>query len=486
MNGESIQPVSFPDFLAARLPWAKRLIPLVLLAQLLVGCAHYPINAPLAAHDPAHGYRLENLHDADNSSSLLVVLTLSGGGTRAAALAYGVLEQLGKANIEWEGRRKRLLDEVDIISAVSGGSYTAAYYALYRDRLFVDFEHDFLTRNVQGEVTRKILAPLNLIRTSGPMFGRPDLLDEYLDDELFHGATFGHLLQSGRRPFLIINASDMSLGARFEFTQDQFDLLCSDLSAYPLSRAVAASSAVPFVLSPMTLRNYAGTCGYREPDWVPDALADRTASARRFSKASELRSYLDADTRPFIHLLDGGISDNTGARGLLDRVLSQQYPQLLAQELSTPALRKVVLIMVSAETRPDLSLDRIESAPTILQVVRNVKDIPINRYSFETTELLRAHFDAMARRDREQGSAASTIEFYQVEVALETIPDESERLRFMNIPTSFYLPAEQVDELRQLAARLLANSPEYRRLRRDLNASEASDVHTDQARPDAQ
>ncbi|MHB1236840.1 MAG: patatin-like phospholipase family protein [Gallionella sp.] len=472
------------------LPSVSRWLVGLLLLLLVAGCAHYPVNTPLAHYDASAGYRLENLHDPDNSGSLLVVLTFSGGGTRAAALAYGVLEQLAQTEIVWEGRRKRLLDEIDIISAVSGGSYTAAYYALYRERMFTDFERDFLKRDflkrdVQSEITRKILAPVNLIRTSGSTFGRIDLVGEYLDEELFHGATFGDLLRSGRRPFIIINASDMSLGTRFEFTQDQFDPLCSDLSPYLLAPAVAASSAVPIALSPLSLRNNAGTCDYREPEWVAAALTDRAASARRFYKASELRSYLDADKRPYIHLLDGGLSDNTGVRALLDRVPAEENSLRLAQALGAPALRKVVLIMVSAETQPDLSLDRVESVPTIFQVIRNVKDIPINRYSFETTELFKTHFDAWARRGREQGGDAQAIEFYLVEVTLEAIPDEQERQRFMRIPTSFYLPAEKVDALRQLAAGLLTDSPDYRRLLHDLGTNEGIDLRTEQVSPEA-
>lgn len=439
---------------------------------LFSGCAHYQANVKLARHDLASGYRLETLAPDENSGSLLVVLTFSGGGTRAASMAYGVLEQLAKTEIDWEGRHKRLLDEVDIISAVSGGSYTAAYYALYRDRLFTDFERDFLKRDVQGEILRKILAPANLVRSSSPQFGRIDLVAEYLDENIFHGATFGDLQRRGR-PFLLINASDMSLGTRFEFTQDQFDLMCSDITPYLLAHAVAASSAVPIVFSPLTLRNYAGECDYREPDWVPQALNNRMDSARRFYKASELRSYLDRAKRPYIHLLDGGISDNTGLRGLLER-----NPQRLTRALGTPALRKVVLIMVSAETRPDLSLDRVEAVPTALQVIRNVKDIPINRYSFETTELFKSQIENRVRREGGQET-----EFYLVEVTLEAITDENERDRYMSIPTSFALPAETVDELQRLARRLLTDSPDYRRLLLNLSTDKDADVPTGQVIP---
>ncbi len=244
---------------------AKGLV-ILAVALLASGCAHYPGDAKLDRYDAGYGYRFTNLSSADNSDSLLVVVTFSGGGTRAAAFAYGVLEQLAKTGINWESQSKRLLDEVDIISSVSGGSYTAAYYALNRDRVFEDFESAFLKRNVQGELTRKILTPYNLARAAGPTFGRIDLVVEYLDDELFRGATYGDLVKAGRRPFILINASDMSLGTRFEFTQDQFDLLCSDLSQFPLARAVAASNAVPVLFSPLTVWNYGGHCGYMEPE----------------------------------------------------------------------------------------------------------------------------------------------------------------------------------------------------------------------------
>ena len=402
------------------------------LLALYYGCAHYPMNAELERYDPASGYRLETLAADGNSGSLLGVLAFSGGGTRAAALAYGVLEELAQTEIVWEDRRKRLLDEVDIISAVSGGSYTAAYYALFRERLFTDFASDFLGRNVQGEITRKILAPINLMRTWNPKFGRIDLVSKYLDDTLFHGATYEDLLDQGR-PLVLINASDMSLGSRFEFTQDQFDLLCSDLAQYSIAQAVAASSAVPVALSPLTLRNYANDCGYQEPDWVSQALSDRAGSARRFHKASELRSYLDHTRRPYIHLLDGGISDNTGLRALLDRtVADRDAQQRLVSALSVSALRKVVLILVSAETRPDLSLDRIEAVPTIFQVIRNVKDIPINQYSFETTELFKAQI-----KDGVQRQEGQDMELYLIEVTLEAVADENERDHYMSIPTSF-------------------------------------------------
>ncbi|HTO98212.1 MAG TPA: patatin-like phospholipase family protein, partial [Myxococcales bacterium] len=105
-------------------------------AALLAACAHWPENAPLARQDLRAGYRLENVRRPKQSDDLLLFLAFSGGGTRAAALSYGVLEELARTEVTLGGTRRRLLDEVDVISAVSGGSFTATYYALKGDKIF--------------------------------------------------------------------------------------------------------------------------------------------------------------------------------------------------------------------------------------------------------------------------------------------------------------------------------------------------------------
>src|SRR5450631_516970 len=99
----------------------------VLACALLTACASFaPVNPPLARYAPDAGYRFERLEKGDNSDELFVIVTFSGGGTRAAALAYGVLEALRDTAIQWRGRTLALLDEVDVISSISGGSFPAA------------------------------------------------------------------------------------------------------------------------------------------------------------------------------------------------------------------------------------------------------------------------------------------------------------------------------------------------------------------------
>ena len=95
------------------------------------------------------------------SDELLLILAFSGGGRRAAAFAYGILEELAATPVMLGGQSRRLLDEVDLISSVSGGSFTAAYYGLYGDRIFREFQTDFLRRPVERALFLQLFRPRN-------------------------------------------------------------------------------------------------------------------------------------------------------------------------------------------------------------------------------------------------------------------------------------------------------------------------------------
>src|SRR4030095_12468747 len=215
---------------------------LLALLLLLGGCATAPrpVNPPITQADPRSGYRFETRQAADKDKENLVVLAFSGGGTRAAAFSYGVLEFLRDTEIVGpKGNKARLLDEVDVITGVSGGSFTARAYCLYGDKLFADYEQRFLKRDVQGEIINRTFSPANWGKLSGTAWGRSELAAELYDEILFDNATFGDL-NRGRGPLILASATDISTGARFVFSQRVFDIICSDLSAVHLSRAAAA------------------------------------------------------------------------------------------------------------------------------------------------------------------------------------------------------------------------------------------------------
>jgi NTE family protein len=228
---------------------ADRVIVCLLAIVGLVGCASRPINEPIAKVDPQAGYRPYLLipKRQNNDPHTLLVLSFSGGGTRAAAFSYGVQEELRRTNIVVDGQHRRLIDEVDIITGVSGGSFTALSYALYGDRLFSEYEQRFLKRNVQGALAARALNPLYWPKYIGGSAGRSELAAEYYDEILFDKATFGDLLHKPG-PVAIATGTDLSTGSRLAFFQNDFDLLCSDLNKVRLSRAAATSSAVPVAL----------------------------------------------------------------------------------------------------------------------------------------------------------------------------------------------------------------------------------------------
>jgi NTE family protein len=447
-------------------------------AAIATGCAHYPVNQPIKEVHPNAGYRAAQVKDPQNSDHMLMFLTFSGGGTRAAALSYGVLEELRKTDVIIDGNTRRLLDEVDWISSVSGGSFTAGYYGLFGDRIFEDFESKFLKKNIQGALGAGIFFnPINWFKLSSSTFDRSDLAAEYYDKHVFEGGTFGDLA-ARKGPMIMINATDMTHGVRVGFNQDGFDLICSDLSHFPVARAAAASSAVPMLLTPITLRNYAGTCGFKLPERLEEALKSRTVSERQFYLANNLSVYLDSEKKPYIHLLDGGVADNLGLRAILDRTVARGSAWEFFKGTPLENVRKVVFFVVNAETETDTKWDRSESIPPFGAMFSSYSSIAIERYNQETIALLKESVKSWAdeiKAQRCKGGALSTapgscgdIEFYVIEVKFDALKDEKERTYFKRLPTSFKLAPEQVDKLRDVAHRILVQSEEFQRLLNEL------------------
>jgi len=448
-----------------------------LLGALLVGCAHAPLNAPLAQYRPDVGYRFEQLAAEDNSDSLFVVLTFSGGGTRAAALSYGVLKALSETPITWQGTKKRLLDEVDLISTISGGSFTGAYYGLFGDRIFTEFESHFLNRNIQGELLAQLRwNPVNWVRLASPFFARSDLAAELYDRTIFEGERYDALVVGHHRPFLVINATNMALGRQFSFIQDQFDLLGSDLASYPVARAVAASSAFPLFLTPLTLKNYPSPLGYEEPPWVKNALNDYGLNRRRYLRAKDWELYTDKADHPYLHLIDGGLSDNVGLRYVIESVRDGKIRQLMNQR----KIETLAVIIVNARTEPPEAIDHSRKTPGALKVAMKTATVAMDNYSFETIELIKEITEARKQAQRavedcrallaERCPAApgpaplNEITFAIIEVSFEAIADLGERESFLSLPTTFALEPELVDKLIQKGGELLRQSPEFKEL----------------------
>jgi NTE family protein len=468
--------------------WRTPFLLVLALFLLLVGCAHRPINPPITQFDAKYGYRMLTRPQYSAGREAMVVLAFSGGGTRAAAFSYGVLEFLRDTEIVGpKGNKARLLDFVGVITGISGGSFTALAYGLYGDKLFDDYEKRFLKRDVQGEITSRTLNPIYWPSLWSGTWGRSEMAADLYDEILFNGATFGDL-DRGKGPLIVPAVTDITTGARLPFTQQAFDALCSDLSAVRLSRAAAASSAVPVVLTPVTFNNYGGTCGYAPPAWIKpfvDAVDPPRPAARATRHMKEEAEFGDGVNRPYIHVVDGGVSDNLGMRSVLDALEMLEALHLIGQPTPLDHVRRIVVFVVNSISSPKTQWDRSESPPGTIEILLKAAGVPIDRYSYEATELLRdkqARWHAMkllressafaANKDPAVAAALRTPDatIYAIDVSFAALKDKAEFDYLNELPTSFSLPDEAVDRLRAAAGKAIMASPDFQRLLKDVGA----------------
>lgn len=422
-------------------------------------CTTYGVieNKPLSHGEGNPGYTLgEFARNLDRrSDELTLALAFSGGGTRAAALSYGVMLELRDTRVLMSGKEQRLLDAVSAISSVSGGSFTSAYYGLYGDRLFVDFEERFLRRDVDGALLRGLLNPLRWFSSRG----RTEMAVAYYQESLFGEATFADLMRKDS-PLILINTSDLSSGARFSFVQEYFDLLCSDLTSFGLARAVTASSAVPVLFDPVVVENYAG-CAKRVPPWL-------VAAQKRDNDNPNLRMIVQGDVsyenkvaHKFAQFVDGGITDNLGLRAMLDTIELVGGAKEDLQRLGIPTPRRIAIISVNAAADTPLGIGATSEAPGLEETLDAVTNIQLHRYNVDTLQQTQ---QSLERAARNLSTPERPVTQYFIRLSFEEVPEGPLR-RFLNeIPTSFALSADQVDKLIATGRELLRSNAEFRRL----------------------
>jgi NTE family protein len=181
-----------------------------------------------------------------------VALALSGGGYRAMMFHVGALYRLNEIG---------LLSKITRISSVSGGSITAGFLGLIWNKLqfnsnkatnfdlFVDGIREMAETTVDvGAVFSGIFLPGSI----------SDRVAQVYDRVLFKGATLRDLPDdSGKKaPRFVINATNIQTSVLWRFSRPfmgDHRIGLIDSPDVKLCAAVAASSAFPPILSPMTL-----------------------------------------------------------------------------------------------------------------------------------------------------------------------------------------------------------------------------------------
>ncbi|MEB8432522.1 patatin-like phospholipase family protein [Cocleimonas sp. KMM 6892] len=426
------------------------------------------MNEPLKAKSSSELSALGSESKNQRSDELSLFMAFSGGGTRSAALSYGVLKKLRDTKINIGNKQRRLLDEVDMISSVSGGSFTSAYYGLFGDGIFKDFEKKVLKRKIQTELLNlSLFSPKSWIRLAPALFERSDLAAEYYHQTIFKKKHFGDMRPDA--PFIVINATDLSLGQGFSFTGYHFSWICSDLNSYPISRAVAASSAVPVVFSPITLENHAGSCKFSPIVWdVQKRNRNKVKNKqKRYKDALRVKNYRDNKKLKYLHLVDGGVADNLGIRSILDIISFHNDSMWSAMKTyGMQNTKKMVFISVNAASFQNPVIATRKRAPSTVDVIDTTTTIQSNKYNTETIDLLTSKFPVWKKqvqtaRCREKPSKdCANIEFQLIEINLEDLrPSELKALGI--VPTALELPNKTVDQLEDAGMKLMQRSKSF-------------------------
>ncbi|MBS0560850.1 MAG: patatin-like phospholipase family protein [Proteobacteria bacterium] len=447
-----------------------------LLGLLLAGCVTplRPVNQPLAEgpdgvpdFDANYGLapyvrrvaegRLTSPDAA--GSDILLFVTFSGGGKRSAAFAHGALRGLRDIPLHRpDGRKVTMLNALDYLAGVSGGSFPAAHFGLYRDKSFETFPAEFLHVDINAYIWGIYLLPWNWEWIANPGTGTNDYMARVYDQLMFHGATFADLAKRGR-PIVSITATDIANGATFPFLGTNFGLLCSDLNSYPIADAVAASNAFPGLFSPVNLKSYAARChGKRPPLAAKPSVTppeSETAAARRRELARLQNIYADPDRTKWVHLSDGGIADNLAMRGLLNFFIVLQAQGQLFHEVAL-GTRRILVVSVDGEASNPSTLGQQHYMGGLLQVISAASGAQIDAYNFETLALAREQVRHLADRIRAERCAAGPVinghpcddvKGELVHLALSDIRDPLWRERLSSIPTGLTIPDEDADAL---------------------------------------
>jgi NTE family protein len=425
------------------------------------------------------GYRFGALQ-GKGLDSTVVLATFSGGGKRSSAFSYGLLKGMRDYELQLDGQRTTLLDQIDLISSVSGGTFTAAYYGLHRDKIFTDYERDFLRVDINAYLYGTYLLPWEWQWMVDPYYGTNDRMEKVYDQLMFCGATYADLEKRGR-PVIQINATNIALGSLFSFNQNYFDRICSDLTPFPLARAVAASNGFPVLFGPITLTNHRANCGDRTFAPVDRALeepiVDGLPTRRRYI-AQQLAAYRDPERIRYLHLMDGGIGDNLAMRAVVDALVllgSSPDPRMVTS--LTFRARRILLIVGDGQAAADESWSRDRTVSSLVQVMSAVSGTQIDRYNFETLQLAEREMERItATLRRLRCAQAAVIDGYRcddvvgdvIHFSLSQVADEAVRKRLEAIPTGLSLDDADVDALIAAGETAIRTSPQLARFRRQL------------------
>lgn len=357
---------------------------------------------------------------------------------------------------------------------------SASYYGLKGRAALADFRRQFLAQDLMAELDTSVNL-VSLTRALGGGINTDNRLRDWLNAHLFHGATFGALI--ARRPIVLINATDVYSRTPFLFAPATFAAMCSDIAEYPVAAAVAASAAVPGVFAPIIIEPFPGKCRTPLPERVLKAAGEPGKSPLVYAFAKSLERARAGKVK-YIKLFDGGLVDNYGLSGITIARASVGTPYGPLRPEEAVTLRRFMFLVVDAGRGPQGDWSQTLEGPSGKELVGAVMDTIIDANSrssyaaFEATlrnwrdELVRWRCGLKrAEVDRLRGHGGRwdcrDVKFTVARVSFQQL-DPARAKRLNAVPTTFTLPAAQVDEVVSAGADALKANPAFQALLRDM------------------
>jgi len=302
-------------------------------ALLLTGCFAKVQELPVLAQKPTFAPVPETRPD------LLVGLAISGGGSRAATFAAGVLEALARIRVKDAGGERSVLEKVEYMSSVSGGSLATGYFAARKpprsvpvlgpqglsptyEQFFKDYK-SAMQENFELPAAWRQVAFFRAFNPTKAAFS----LAEVWDARFFHDMTFSDLYErerAGDSPRIILNGTSYNSGRRFalttlpaaDFDYDFVGRLLQDLMRRSERVTPEGKTIIQRNLEraraqflPLTFEQIGA-----DHRGLPLSLA--VVSSASFPPAVGPVTYAIAGQPPYQHVGDGGLFDNLGTESL--------------------------------------------------------------------------------------------------------------------------------------------------------------------------
>ena len=464
------------------------------LCLLLLGaCGTRPTDYPLAA---GTANPPQPAIDADPARPL-VVLAISGGGSRAAALGAAVVKQLNDVRYASGGELRPLAADIAVVSSVSGGSVYAADLGLNGPAHAAAFMERVQNYDGIGWLVERALEPGTWISLQLENRTRINVLQEMVEDLLQTKATMAVFNQPGK-PLVLLNATDLVAGQVFTFDRDTLDDVCMDYDQVPVSLGVTASAAFPIAFPPVLLRNDSylpggcpgqrnGHLPYRLQLQVPAGPYANLETYRIARYRQSLRNEAiettgaDAAVGPYrkplyLRLVDGGVADNSGLTALRRALLTVGTPADIGRMVAQGKLSRIVVIAVNARSDPPNELDRSPAYTTALESAQGISGALVDSASANSA-LVFQNFVKLLTDDRDrlvaEGQVQANFAVYPISIDFDQLPnatatEREEQQKVKSIATSWTLQPGDVALLDKVAGELLWRHPCFRLLVADI------------------